>query len=272
MNTLKQRLSSNLTLILLMFFSITLVSGCTTLPNSPAIFNQSPNSQIQFVDFPSERRGAWFVKVNNEGQDSYRVCAEPPTDTGLSTSQLLNITADLKKLANTNVGLDSSVVSNLYELKGRTPAVLALRDVMYRMCESRLQKKVITDADFAAERDVYKKIVEVIGEFAKADLNSAQEQKAIAVSAINPTGVSEQASVARAKEQEGIAAIGQKEWVAAKKAFDDCEQAYPSFRACYELSNALEKPTDSQKATALLKHKSFLPNRISDMLQDLSSK
>ena len=269
MNTLKQRLSSNLTLILLMFFSITLVSGCTTLPNSPAIFNQSPNSQIQFVDFPSERRGAWIVKLDENKQPSYMVCAEPPTDTGLSTSQLLNITADLKKLADTNVGLDSSVVSNLYELKGRTPAVLALRDVMYRMCESRLQKKVITDADFAAERDVYKKIVEVIGEFAKADLTSAQEQKAIAVNAINPTGVGTQASVARAKEQEGIAAIGEKDWVTAKKAFDDCEETYPSFRACYELSNALENTTDKEKAKALLKYKSFLPNRINNMLKEI---
>ena len=270
MNTLKQSLSSNLTLTLLMFFSITLVSGCTTLPNSPAIFNQSPNSQIQFVDFPSERRGAWIVKLDENKQPSYMVCAEPPTDTGLSTSQLLNITADLKKLADTNVGLDSSVVSNLYELKGRTPAVLALRDVMYRMCESRLQKKVITDADFAAERDVYKKIVEVIGEFAKADLNSAQEQKAIAVNAINPTGVGTQASVARAKEQEGIAAIGEKDWVTAKKAFDDCEETYPSFRACYELSNALENTTDKEKAKALLKYKSYLPNSTRDMLEKFS--
>ena len=269
MNNLKQRLFSNLTSILFIFFSITLVSGCTTLPNSPAIFNQSPNSQVQFVDFPSERRGAWLVKIEENKLPSYMVCAEPPTDTGLSTSQLLKITADLKKLADTNVGLDSSVVSNLYELKGRTPAVLALRDVMYRMCESSMKKKEFTDADFAADRDVYKSIVEVIGKFAQADLNSAQEQKAIAVSAISPIGVSTQYSIARAKEQEGIAAIGQKDWDTAKKAFDDCEETYPSFRACYELSNALDKPTEQEKATALLIHKNFLPNRIRDMLKNI---
>ena len=269
MNNLKQRLFSNLTSILFIFFCITLVSGCTTLPNSPAIFNQSSNSQVQFVDFPSERRGAWLVKIEENKLPSYMVCAEPPTDTGLSTSQLLNITADLKKLADTNVGLDSSVVSNLYELKGRTPAVLALRDVMYRMCESRMQKKVITDADFAADREVYKNIVDVIGQFAEADLTSAQEQKAIAVSAIRPTGISEQYSIARAKEQEGIAAVGKKDWVTAKKAFDDCEETYPRFRACYELSNALDKPTDQEKAKALLKHKSFFPNHISKMLTDI---
>lgn len=197
------------------------------------------------------------------------VCAEPPTDTGLSTSQLLNITADLKKLADTNVGLDSSVVSNLYELKGRTPAVLALRDVMYRMCESSMKKKEFTDADYAADRIVYNNIVDVIGKFAQADLNSAQEQKAIAVNAINPTGVSTQYSIARAKEQEGIAAIGEKDWSTAKKAFDDCEETYPSFRACYELSNAMENTTDKEKANALLKHKSFLPNRINNMLKEL---
>lgn len=247
-----------------------LLTSCTTLPSAPAVFNNSQNGQIQFADFPSERRGAWFVKIiEKNGTESFRVCAEPPTDTGLNTSQLLNITADLKKLADNNVGLDSSVVSSLYELKGRTPAVLALRDVMYRMCESRLQNNNLTDDDFAADRVIYNKIVDVISQFAEADLQSAQEQKAIAVNAIDTTGVSQQANFARSKEQEGIAAVGQKDWLVAKNAFDECEKTYPSFRACYELSNALKKQTDKEKATELLKHKSFLPNRITHMLEEL---
>lgn len=248
------------TLLVISSFAFT---GCSTIPSATAKFNQSQNGDVQFVDFPSERRGAWFVKVG-DGKESYRVCAEPPTDTGLSTAQLLNITAGLKKSADASVGLDSNTTSNLYELKGRTPAVLALRDVMYRMCEGRLYKKDVSEKDWEEDRKIYKSIVDIIGRFAEADLQSAVEQKERVI------GVNSKVENARAKEQEGIAAVGKKNWGEAKQAFDDCEATYPSYRACYEFSNALKASSDSEKAKALLKKSSFLPNHIRNMLEELA--
>jgi hypothetical protein len=248
-----------------------LATGCSTLPSAPAVFNQSANGQVQFVDFPSERRGAWFVKTDVKTPDgvvtSYKVCAEPPTDTGLSTTQLLNLTADLKKLADTKAGVDSSTNSNLYELKGRTPAVLALRDVMYRMCESRLHKTEHSISDKAEDNKIYAAIVEVISRFAQADLNSAEEQKARAV------GQSSKFDNAVAKEKEGITAVGKKEWDTAQKAFAECENIFPQFRACFEFSNDLKNnanKSDKLKAAALLKRETYFPNNIKDMLKTLA--
>jgi hypothetical protein len=248
-----------------------LTTGCSTLPSSTAIFNQSADGQVQFVDFPSERRGAWFVKTDVKTQEgvisTYKVCAEPPTDTGLNTTQLLNLSADLKKLADTKVGLDNSVASNLYELKGRTPAVLALRDVMYRMCESRLHKTSLSAVERTEDLKIYAAIVEVISKFAQADLNSAEEQKARAVGQLS------QFDNAVAKEREGIAAVGKKDWTKAQKAFDECESIYPKFRACYEFSNDLKddpKSTDKSKAEALLKRESYFPSSIKEMLKNLA--
>lgn len=263
--------SSKIYFVLAATGGLMLTTGCSTLPSSTAIFNQSVNGQVQFVDFPSERRGAWIVKTDEKTKDgvatTYKVCAEPPTDTGLSTTQLLNLSADIKKLADTKVGLDNSVASNLYELKGRTPAVLALRDVMYRMCEGRLHKTTISTSETAAELTVYAAIVEVISKFAQADLKSAEEQKVRAV------GITSQFDQAVAKEKEAIAAVGRKDWANAQKAFEECEGIYPSFRACYEFSNNLKddsKKTDKDKAAALLKRESFFPNRIKEMLRDFA--
>lgn len=159
----------------------TILGGCSVSPSSPAVMQVSENQELITIDLPSERRVAWAAKTKADAGLTYGVCAEPPSDTGLSTSQVLNLTANLPK-GDAEAGLHRAMTSAMTELKGRTPAVLALRDVMYRMCEARMHGET-----FQAESTVssiYKEIVEVIGTFAAADLAGQEEQRARAEAAL----------------------------------------------------------------------------------------
>ena len=214
--------------------------ACSDIPTSPAMLQGVASNGIQFVDFPAERRGAWLVRTSD---GTYRICAEPPADAGLSTAQLLKLTAALPK-ADVRAGVDSNVATTLYEMKGRTPAVLALRDVMYRMCEARLNGAPLDKE--GPETKLYTSVVDVINRFAIADLQAAQEQKERATAEVNgPT----RSGRARAREIEGIAALGKQDWAGAQRAFEQCEIEYPKYHACYEFSKILkEKKTDAEKA------------------------
>lgn len=161
--------------------AMAVLSGCSVLPSAPAVMRESADKSLIAIDLPSERRVAWAIKKGDGAKPGYGVCAEPPSDTGLSTSQVLNLTAQSAS-SDAEAGLHQAVTSALTELKGRTPAVLALRDVMYRMCEAKMNGESIenTSSIYA----IYKEIVQVIGTFAAADLAGTEEQRARAEAAL----------------------------------------------------------------------------------------
>lgn len=168
-----------------------ILGGCSALPSSPAVMQASEDKELISIDLPSERRVAWASKTKAKDGLVYGVCAEPPSDTGLSTSQVLNLTANLPK-GDAEAGLYRAMTSALTELKGRTPAVLALRDVMYRMCEARMHGEKFETTSTVSS--IYKEIVEVIGTFAAADLAGQEEQRARAEAALPTSGGASDAS------------------------------------------------------------------------------
>jgi hypothetical protein len=240
------------------------LSACSNVPSAPAKLiktNDDPKGMMM-VDFPAERRGGWMIP---QADGSYRVCSEPPTDVGINANQLLSVAAELQKLeVGGNGSIDSSLMTSIVELKGRTPAVLALRDVMFRMCEARATGSQLPPDEIK----VYEQIVSVIADFAQADLANAQEKQQQANAAAG--GSASNLSLARMKEQEGFDALSEKNWDAAKKAFSASESAYPSYGWSYEYARALgEGGTDKQQAQRILNLRGRMPSATKQVLSDL---
>lgn len=242
------------------------LAGCaTTIPSSPSTVLKlgKDDAAPLAVDLPAERRAAWVVTR----QGNTIVCAEPPTDVGVDVKQLLSIAADAKRGdVGGGASLSASIISNMVELKGRTPAVLALRDVMYRMCEARMNGQGINPEK---EAEIYGRIVSVIADFAKADMNSAQAKADVAAG--REAG---DLALARAKELEGFQALQDKEWEDARKAFAASEKAFPTYGWSYEYSRALktdakEKHTDKYFAQKILDLKGRLPQPVMGVLKEI---
>jgi hypothetical protein len=221
----------------------------------------------QVVDLPADRRAAWVVSNSNpedKTKAAYFVCAEPPTDAGLTIVQSGKASGEHM---GSKAAAELSREIGLQEFSGRTPAVLALRDVMYRMCEARLQ-----GANFQKETEeskLFNKIVDAIDKFAAAEKLSADAAKERAI-ASNPVEDSRR-QAAKANELEAIKAIGEKKWADAKKYFAACEAESPGFRACFDMLRELEKRTDDKEiATALLKYEGYFPRSIRDQLRQLA--
>ncbi|MEH6419670.1 hypothetical protein [Pseudomonas sp. CGJS7] len=219
------------------------LSACGTFPHSKTKLIGKDGDPVRMVDFPSERRGGWVVIDPKSGQ--VKVCSEPFSDTGLSTEALLKLTGDIAKKG--NVVFDSTSKTTLKELQGRTPSVLALRDVMYRMCERRL---ATDDGSISKdELDIYRSIVEVIAKFADAERNEAATEKA------KQTGDEDRVGSARAAQDQGFEALASCSWDQAESAFARAESLVPGFQISYEMARALrmaraeqDKRDDSLKA------------------------
>lgn len=248
--------------IALMIAPVTLLSACSTVPSAPAVLLKADDSTngVKIVDFPAERRGGW-VAPQKDG--TIRICSEPPTDVGINVTQLISLAAELKK-GDVGAGgsLDSSLISSIVELKGRTPAVLALRDVMYRMCESRVSGNTLT----ADELKIYDRIVSVIADFAKADLANAQEKQEKA--SRQKTG---DLTLARQKETEAFQALDKKDWAGAQKSFEESEAAFNGYGWSYEYARALKSGgTDKQQAQRILNIKGRLPLSTKEALETVA--
>ncbi len=93
-----------------------MLAGCATTP--PFSFTNlikldNAGAAAQGIVVPAERRVLWFLNG--------KVCAEPPTDVGVNIQQLLSIAVDAKRGdIGAGASLESSLMSNLLELKGRT--------------------------------------------------------------------------------------------------------------------------------------------------------
>ncbi len=241
---------------------IALLAGCSTIPSAPAVLLKADEgtSSVKIVDFPAERRGGWIVPQKD---GVVRICSEPPTDVGINVTQLISLAAELKKGdVGANGSLDNSLISSIVELKGRTPAVLALRDVMYRMCEARATGNSLNPD----ELKVFDRIVTVIADFAKADLANAQEKQERA--SRQSTG---DLSLAKQKETEGFHALEKKDWAAAQKYFEESEAAFNSYGWSYEYARALKSGgTDKERAQRVLNIKGRLPLSTKDALDSIA--
>lgn len=243
------------------------LAGCTTPSYHSTVLKLGKDDAAPLaVDLPAERRAAWVITKNNKTI----VCAEPPTDVGVDVKQLLSIAADAKRGdVGGGASLDASIISNMVELKGRTPAVLALRDVMYRMCEARMNGVVF---DAKKEIDIYESVVRIIESFAEADLHSAQAKADVAAG--REAG---DMALARAKASEGFQALQDKKWEDARKAFAASEKAFPTYGWSYEYSRALkaeENKTypDKYFAQKILDLKGHLPQPVRDVLKEIVEK
>lgn len=217
------------------------LTSCTTLPSSKALISGTEESSLRMADFPSERRGAWIVTGRMRGNVS--ICSEPFSDTGLSTQQLMKLTADLADKG--KLGIDNSTISTLSELKGRSPSVLALRDVMYRMCERRLSAP---GGDIPqVELDVYKSIVAVIGDFARADRKDAETNEAEVKQMMRARSAGGAATRAGDAQSRGFRALAKCDWEAAEQAFSEAEAAMPGYQTSYEYARALRLGADKKE-------------------------
>lgn len=245
--------------ILLVMGAVTLLSSCGLIPAAPAKLLKIDDGihGVTVVDFPAERRGGWVVPQKD---GSVRVCAEPPTDVGINVNQLMNLVAQLKKGDIGGEGsLDYSLDSTIVELKGRTPAVLALRDVMYRMCEARIASNGLT----TDEIKIYQGIVSVIENFAKAELTAAQEKQER-----TSRQKSGDVGLAKQKETEAFQALAKKEWANAQKLFEESEGAFNTYGWSYEYAQALKVGgTDKQQAQRILNIKGRLPLATKEVLE-----
>lgn len=215
--------------VLICSFSL---SGCSSLPNSKAVVRGKEIPGVNYIDFPSERRGAWVVDEQVAGK--VRICAEPFSDTGISTEQLVTLAAKLPK---DQGSVDGSIqtISNLVELKGRTPAVLAMRDVMYRMCERRLASP--QGGIPADEMQIFAEIVSIIGAFASADRADAEAKQAVSASTM--TKSTDRYSQAKEAQDSGFALLGACKWDEAERSFAKAESIIPSFQVAHEYGRAL---------------------------------
>lgn len=235
------------------------VSGCSTLPSSKAAVRGKEIDGVNYIDFPSERRGAWVVSDDLAGK--VRICAEPFSDTGISTEQLISLAAKLPK---SQGSADGSVqtISNLVELKGRTPAVLAMRDVMYRMCERRLASPdgQIPDDELA----IYKEVVKIIGHFASADRADAEAKQAMIVE--SAPLASSRVRDAKEAQDRGMELLAQCKWKEAETAFSQAEAIYPSFQISYEYARALRVNKGRERDAILEIGSAYLPESIEKRL------
>lgn len=203
------------------------LSACGTFPHSKTKFFSEEGGSFRAIDFPSERRGAWVATDPVTGR--VMVCSEPFSDTGLSTEALLKFTGDIVKKG--NVVFDSTSKTNLKELQGRTPSVLALRDVMYRMCERRLSTGGGPIPE--EELDIYRVIVSVISNFAEAERNDADNEK------LRLTGDENRIGGAKAAQDAGFEALASCLWDDAERGFAQAESLIPGFQISYEMARAL---------------------------------
>lgn len=233
------------------------LSACGTFPHSKTKFFDEEGGAFRAIDFPSERRGAWIATDPTTGR--VMVCSEPFSDTGLSTEALLKFTGDIVKKG--NVVFDSTSKTNLKELQGRTPSVLALRDVMYRMCERRLSTG--GGPIPAEELDIYKTIVDVISNFAEAERNDADNEK------LRLTGDENRVSGAKAAQDTGFEALASCSWDEAERGFTQAESLIPGFQISYEMARALRmaKTGQDKRDDALKAGRLYMPSDIKKKLE-----
>jgi hypothetical protein len=210
------------------------LNACGTIPHSKAKLLGKDDNPLRMADFPSERRGAWIV--TDPVTKRVMVCSEPFSDTGLSTEALLKLTGDIAKKG--NVVFDSTSKSTLKELQGRTPSVLALRDVMYRMCERRLS--TAGGPIPKEELDIYESIVDVIAKFAEVERKEADTEQARLV------GEEGRASNARALQDAGFEALAICSWKQAESDFAKAENLFPGFQISYEMARVLRLARSDQ--------------------------
>ena len=242
------------------------LTACTTLPSSQAVMSGEEGSQLRMADFPSERRGAWIFR-HADGRVS--ICSEPFSDTGLSTQQLMTLTAKLADKG--ELGWDNSTISTLTELKGRSPSVLALRDVMYRMCERRLSSPegVIPPEEVA----LYREVIKVIGDFAVADRKEAEVKRAEAQEVEAKRAESVRGGSldrARQMQRQGFDALARCKWELAEQSFAAAEAAVPGFQTSYEYARALRMGSDSKqkRRNAIDVDSAFMPGDLQRRLKD----
>jgi hypothetical protein len=227
------RVDVNLTRLLYCLSLVcTLLLAACGKPSANEVRLLSPvDGKIQVIDLPADRRAAWVIQnpqPTNERPSPYFVCAEPPTDAGLSIQQAGKTSG--KHVSGTELSGEYARQIGISELSGRTPAVLALRDVMYRMCEARLQgAKFEKDSP---ETRIYEGVVDAINRFARSEqisADAARERAIAATSSEDPRRAS-----AKAKERDGIEALGKFKLDEAKNHFVACEEELPGFRACQQ--------------------------------------
>lgn len=233
---------------------VCLVSGCGTLAGSKAKVSGKQIEGVNYIDFPSERRGAWVIQESVVG--NVRVCAEPFSDTGISTEQLISFAAKLPKEQGSADG-SMHAISNLVELKGRTPAVLAMRDVMYRMCERRIAS---AEGSIPKEElDIYADIVKIIGQFASADRADAEARQA----SITTLSIAN-SKFSRAKEAQdrGFELLAQCKWKEAESSFSKAEDIYPQFQASYEMAGLLRVSAGNEKKAVLERGTAYMTDAV----------
>jgi hypothetical protein len=238
-----------------------LLTGCATWGGSKAMVRGKEIAGVNYIDFPSERRGAWAV--NEEVAGKVIICAEPFSDTGVSTEQLISLAAKLPKDQG-GAQASTQTIQNLVELKGRTPAVLAMRDVMYRMCERRMSTG---DARIPAdELLIYEKIVDVIDKFALAEKADAQAKQAVAEQQQSKpfsSGVGKAASryqQAKEAQDRGFELLAQCRWKEAEQSFAMAESVYRSFQVSYEFARLLRINQGNEKAAIMGEDSAYMPH------------
>jgi hypothetical protein len=107
-----------------------LTSGCANF-TSPARHHALNATGPQWIDYDASRRGT-LLQTDKEGR--LIGCAEPAPDIGLS--QVNKIKVETTAADNQKNGADLEFSNTAVALAGRTQLVLALREALFRICES----------------------------------------------------------------------------------------------------------------------------------------
>lgn len=155
-----------ITLCLLVVVS-SAITGCANL-TSPARDHSLSNPGVHWIDYDASRRGT-FISVDKNG--TYRGCAEPAPDIGLSMTTKLS--ASLTGADQSKTDASAEFAATALALAGRTQLVLVLRESLFRICEASLNMNFGPDQT----RQLFESTLNAVTEIAKAEVAEATARK-----------------------------------------------------------------------------------------------
>lgn len=148
-----------------------LLGGCA-VPQKKVDVVTIGNSETYAITYPTELRGAYFVKRG----DLVRYCAEPVPDVASDTLQKIagEISATLAAGKEIKGKLDTELGTKVVQLAGRTELILLAREMLYRACELTLNYP--DTGSFQQALNMYMRVADLVEDLGRADRALAEAE------------------------------------------------------------------------------------------------
>ncbi|BCS53133.1 hypothetical protein [Geobacter sp. SVR] len=175
------------------------MSGCA-IPQTKALTLNIDTTKSSVLTYPAQIRGAYFFRP----EDHVKMCSEPVPDVAMESLEKLAASLKAKTAADLTIepSLAYELNSKAVELAGRTQLVLLAREMLFRACELSINGSGSSELS----KQIFEKVVDVIGEIAKTDQTKADTAKVKA----EKEKAEAEAELVKAKKALGVVLDGDK--------------------------------------------------------------